>query len=204
MQEPNDECNINVSCFLASREPQKLAVMLLQSILLYLTRDWIGNNLTETVPNSLLKRSQQGELTFSHLRSVRHPYSKIVVEAEDNVAEAFVRIGKFELAEQHCIASIKVFLLSGTGSEGATICVYIEQCNLFKATGGHAEFKIQRHWRRGGWRSVREVETHLDGDGIRMYMKRKARYWEEEALRGNGKAGGLMLLWRKEKMKMKI
>ncbi|XP_042378044.1 SET and MYND domain-containing protein 4-like isoform X1 [Zingiber officinale] len=42
------------------------------------------------------------------LRSVRHPYSKIVAEAEDNVAEAFVRIGEFKLAEEHCIASIKI------------------------------------------------------------------------------------------------
>ncbi|WOL06068.1 N-lysine methyltransferase SMYD2-A isoform X1 [Canna indica] len=46
--------------------------------------------------------------SLSHLRSVRHPYSKIVAEAEDNVAEAFVRIGKFELGMQHCIASIKI------------------------------------------------------------------------------------------------
>ncbi|WOL01460.1 hypothetical protein Cni_G10176 [Canna indica] len=35
---------------------------------------------------------------------------KVNSMAEDNVAEAFVRIGKFELAVQHCIVSIKVYL----------------------------------------------------------------------------------------------
>ncbi|CAL9086903.1 unnamed protein product [Musa textilis] len=46
--------------------------------------------------------------SLSHLRSVRHPYSKIVAEAEDNVAEAFVRIGELKLAVQHCVASIEI------------------------------------------------------------------------------------------------
>ncbi|CAD5174787.1 unnamed protein product [Musa acuminata subsp. malaccensis] len=46
--------------------------------------------------------------SLSHLRSVRHPYSKIVAEADDNVAEAFVRIGELKLAVQHCVASIEI------------------------------------------------------------------------------------------------
>ncbi|XP_026656321.1 uncharacterized protein LOC103724370 isoform X2 [Phoenix dactylifera] len=46
--------------------------------------------------------------SLSHLKLIWHPYSKVVAEAEDNIAEAYVRIGDFERAMNHCIASIEV------------------------------------------------------------------------------------------------
>ncbi|XP_020097964.1 SET and MYND domain-containing protein 4-like [Ananas comosus] len=42
------------------------------------------------------------------LKSVRHPYSKLVAQAEDYIAEAFVKIGNLEPATKHCNASIKI------------------------------------------------------------------------------------------------
>lgn len=46
--------------------------------------------------------------SLNHLRSVRHPYSKIVALAEDTLAEAFVSTGEIDNAMQHCKKSIKI------------------------------------------------------------------------------------------------
>lgn len=46
--------------------------------------------------------------SLSFLRSIRHPYSKIVAQAEDTIAEAFIKIGELEHAVQHCKESIKI------------------------------------------------------------------------------------------------
>ncbi|XP_020598553.1 LOW QUALITY PROTEIN: SET and MYND domain-containing protein 4 [Phalaenopsis equestris] len=46
--------------------------------------------------------------SLGDLRSVRHAYSKVVAQAEDNVAETFAMIGQFEHAKKHCQASIEI------------------------------------------------------------------------------------------------
>lgn len=46
--------------------------------------------------------------SLDDLRLLRHPYSKVVSQAEDSVAEAFAMIGQLEPARQHCQASIKI------------------------------------------------------------------------------------------------
>ncbi|XP_077223586.1 tetratricopeptide repeat (TPR)-like superfamily protein isoform X2 [Tasmannia lanceolata] len=42
------------------------------------------------------------------LRSTMHAYSKDVAQAEDNLAEAFCLVGEFQLAMNHCTASIEI------------------------------------------------------------------------------------------------
>ncbi|XP_039138361.1 uncharacterized protein LOC120275740 isoform X2 [Dioscorea cayenensis subsp. rotundata] len=46
--------------------------------------------------------------SLSILRSVRHQYSKTIAQAEDIIAEAFVRLGEFGPALQHCQESIEI------------------------------------------------------------------------------------------------
>ncbi|ONK57050.1 uncharacterized protein A4U43_C10F16090 [Asparagus officinalis] len=46
--------------------------------------------------------------SLGHLRSLRHAYSKVVAQAEDTIAEAFVRVGEFKRAMLHCKESIEI------------------------------------------------------------------------------------------------
>ncbi|KAJ0970216.1 hypothetical protein J5N97_023093 [Dioscorea zingiberensis] len=46
--------------------------------------------------------------SLTRLRLVRHQYSKVVAQAEDIFAEAFVQFGEFEPALQHCQSSIEI------------------------------------------------------------------------------------------------
>ncbi|TKV92993.1 hypothetical protein SEVIR_9G197900v4 [Setaria viridis] len=46
--------------------------------------------------------------SLKQLKKLRHPYSKALAQAEDTIAEAFVKIGDQEQAQKHCEASIQI------------------------------------------------------------------------------------------------
>ncbi|KAI0513760.1 hypothetical protein KFK09_009790 [Dendrobium nobile] len=47
-------------------------------------------------------------ISLGDLRSVKHAYSKVVAQAEDDVAETFAMIGQFAHAKKHCQASMEI------------------------------------------------------------------------------------------------
>lgn len=81
----------------SSSSASKSATMDIQRL-----KDFIASNIA---PGILISDALK---SLIQLRSVRHPYSRDVAQAEDNLAEAFVRIREFERAMQHCIASIEI------------------------------------------------------------------------------------------------
>ncbi|RLN17974.1 SET and MYND domain-containing protein 4 [Panicum miliaceum] len=46
--------------------------------------------------------------SLKQLKKLRHPYSKVFAQAEDTIAEAFVKVGDQEQAQKHCEASIQI------------------------------------------------------------------------------------------------
>jgi len=46
--------------------------------------------------------------SLKQVKKLRHPYSKALAQAEDTIAEAFVKVGDQEQAQKHCEASIQV------------------------------------------------------------------------------------------------
>nr|CAB3499195.1 unnamed protein product [Digitaria exilis] len=46
--------------------------------------------------------------SLKQLKKLRHPYSKALAQAEDTIAEAFVKAGDQEQAQKHCEASIQI------------------------------------------------------------------------------------------------
>ncbi|TVU32070.1 hypothetical protein EJB05_23788, partial [Eragrostis curvula] len=46
--------------------------------------------------------------SLKHLKKLRHPYSKVLAQAKDMIAEAFAKVGDQEQARKHCEASIQI------------------------------------------------------------------------------------------------
>ncbi|PVH31636.1 hypothetical protein PAHAL_9G195700 [Panicum hallii] len=46
--------------------------------------------------------------SLKQLKKLRHPYSKVLAQAQDTIAEAFVKVGDQEQAQKHCKASIQI------------------------------------------------------------------------------------------------
>ncbi|KAL6642854.1 hypothetical protein ACP70R_021035 [Stipagrostis hirtigluma subsp. patula] len=54
---------------------------------------------------NLLKQALQ---SLEQLKKLRHPYSKVLAQAEDIIAEAFAKVGDQEQARKYCEASIQI------------------------------------------------------------------------------------------------
>ncbi|GJM91176.1 hypothetical protein PR202_ga07525 [Eleusine coracana subsp. coracana] len=57
------------------------------------------------VDNSLITGALQ---SLKQLKKLRHPYSRILAQVEDTIAEAFAKVGDQEQARKHCEASIQI------------------------------------------------------------------------------------------------
>ncbi|KAL6906538.1 hypothetical protein ACP4OV_004139 [Aristida adscensionis] len=54
---------------------------------------------------NMIKQALQ---SLEKLKKLRHPYSKVLAQAEDTIAEAFAKVGDQKQARKHCEASIQI------------------------------------------------------------------------------------------------
>ncbi|KAK8935375.1 hypothetical protein KSP39_PZI013002 [Platanthera zijinensis] len=72
-------------------------------------------------------------------KSVRHPYSKVVSQAEDSVGEAFAMIGQLEPARQHCQESIKILERLYHTNHIAVAHEWMKLASIQLSLGNHAD-----------------------------------------------------------------
>ncbi|KAG0457405.1 hypothetical protein HPP92_022562 [Vanilla planifolia] len=77
--------------------------------------------------------------SLSELRSIRHPFSKFIAQAEDKVAEAFAMIGQFDIAKQHCEASIEILEKLYHKEHIAVAHEWMKLASLHLSLGDHAK-----------------------------------------------------------------
>ncbi|KAK8936401.1 hypothetical protein KSP39_PZI013025 [Platanthera zijinensis] len=77
--------------------------------------------------------------SLDDLKLVRHPYSKVVSQAEDSVGEAFAMIGQLEPARQHCQESIKILERLYHTNHIAVAHEWMKLASIQLSLGNHAD-----------------------------------------------------------------